>query len=519
MCTFPVPTPPLSTWNSAFPFHQAMGGTNASLFDPASTAALRWSQLAGTNTNVATGPTTGHMQTGASVQLPHIDGPLASAQTSATGGGEAGASTGGTSGFPFAAAAAWYGLSAFLGPTGLRLPEEAGQFPVAPTHSPKMPAAVGTASAALGNASGGGQADSHGGLRAHVASTKRNGKCTRPIGRSVETSAHSGSAFSHPLASTDLAAPAPHATGFQRPEVSASLDKPDESTPQPGPPASSDSVGCSVGLTREMLRRHRALFEAASGTQAGSQLAAYCSGSDSRLGLAGSRHGPDLAAEPMKPKVAGLGQAMSVDDTSGQLRPGESACLEHKRKPQSRPVGERCRRQKPAQQAPERGNRGAAVSGPSLRLCCGELAAVEPGLAGRSNHFGRPVEEKLPDGHVEEEEEGDDEEDDEEDEEEDEGMVAEEDEEEDEEGVRHPQEGDPDFVETACRWADCQINFETQEALVKHISNEHIAGGKKSFICFWRDCVRGARPFKAQYMLVVHMRRHTGEKPHKCNVS
>ena len=24
---------------------------------------------------------------------------------------------------------------------------------------------------------------------------------------------------------------------------------------------------------------------------------------------------------------------------------------------------------------------------------------------------------------------------------------------------------------------------------------------------------------KAQYMLVVHMRRHTGEKPHKCTVS
>lgn len=52
----------------------------------------------------------------------------------------------------------------------------------------------------------------------------------------------------------------------------------------------------------------------------------------------------------------------------------------------------------------------------------------------------------------------------------------------------------------------------------QHINNEHIHGEKKEFVCHWAACSREQRPFKAQYMLVVHMRRHTGEKPHKCTV-
>lgn len=76
-----------------------------------------------------------------------------------------------------------------------------------------------------------------------------------------------------------------------------------------------------------------------------------------------------------------------------------------------------------------------------------------------------------------------------------------------------------DFVETNCHWRDCGLEFATQEKLVKHISDDHIHANKKSFVCRWEDCSREEKPFKAQYMLVVHMRRHTGEKPHKCTVS
>lgn len=73
-----------------------------------------------------------------------------------------------------------------------------------------------------------------------------------------------------------------------------------------------------------------------------------------------------------------------------------------------------------------------------------------------------------------------------------------------------------DFIETNCHWRDCGIDFVAQEELVKHINNDHVQTNKKAFVCRWIECSRGEKPFKAQYMLVVHMRRHTGEKPHKC---
>ncbi|XP_077371480.1 zinc finger protein GLI2-like isoform X2 [Festucalex cinctus] len=70
--------------------------------------------------------------------------------------------------------------------------------------------------------------------------------------------------------------------------------------------------------------------------------------------------------------------------------------------------------------------------------------------------------------------------------------------------------------ESNCHWEGCSTEYETQEQLVHHINNDHIHGEKKEFVCRWDECSRAQKPFKAQYMLVVHMRRHTGEKPHKC---
>ncbi|CAJ1087445.1 zinc finger protein GLI2-like [Xyrichtys novacula] len=76
---------------------------------------------------------------------------------------------------------------------------------------------------------------------------------------------------------------------------------------------------------------------------------------------------------------------------------------------------------------------------------------------------------------------------------------------------------EPEAVyETNCHWEGCSKEYDTQDQLVHHINNDHIHGEKKEFVCRWEECSREQKPFKAQYMLVVHMRRHTGEKPHKC---
>jgi zinc finger protein GLIS2 len=70
-----------------------------------------------------------------------------------------------------------------------------------------------------------------------------------------------------------------------------------------------------------------------------------------------------------------------------------------------------------------------------------------------------------------------------------------------------------------CEWQDCEETFLTLEELVNHINNCHVLASKEAceYSCHWKNCVRQGKGFNARYKLLIHLRTHTGERPHACH--
>ncbi|XP_016381163.1 zinc finger protein GLIS2-like isoform X2 [Sinocyclocheilus rhinocerous] len=88
--------------------------------------------------------------------------------------------------------------------------------------------------------------------------------------------------------------------------------------------------------------------------------------------------------------------------------------------------------------------------------------------------------------------------------------------------IRQPKDtrASPDLSadeQLACRWRKCHLLFDSLQDLVDHVNDFHVKPEKNSgYCCHWEGCARKGRGFNARYKMLIHIRTHTNEKPHRC---
>lgn len=69
----------------------------------------------------------------------------------------------------------------------------------------------------------------------------------------------------------------------------------------------------------------------------------------------------------------------------------------------------------------------------------------------------------------------------------------------------------------ACHWRKCNQLFDSLQDLVDHVNDFHVKPEKETgYCCLWEGCARRGKGFNARYKMLIHIRTHTNEKPHRC---
>ncbi|KAG8177960.1 hypothetical protein JTE90_014703 [Oedothorax gibbosus] len=70
-----------------------------------------------------------------------------------------------------------------------------------------------------------------------------------------------------------------------------------------------------------------------------------------------------------------------------------------------------------------------------------------------------------------------------------------------------------------CGWDSCDQYFFCRKDLAYHVNNSHVNPDENSlYRCLWNGCARQGKAINARYRMLIHIRTHTHEKPHGCDV-
>ncbi|TBU02266.1 hypothetical protein CWI39_1195p0010 [Hamiltosporidium magnivora] len=67
-----------------------------------------------------------------------------------------------------------------------------------------------------------------------------------------------------------------------------------------------------------------------------------------------------------------------------------------------------------------------------------------------------------------------------------------------------------------CNWLDCKYKAKDSNDLTLHV-NTHIEKQSDTYMCLWLKCQKYGEKQFSKYTVQAHVKRHTGDRPFKCN--